>query len=193
MENKNYEQSAMVDVAKTILLESKEALLLNDIIKEVANRKGFSINNISKVNQLYTDMTFSAEFVYVGKNLWDLKERNLSFWDKDGTSFSSESNLEDLESFDDDQEDLDFTDYEGFDDLDDYPEEDFEEEDFEGLDEEEILSLKEEKEYIDNETPYIDSDQDDDKDFDLDDVDSKYDDEEDDYNKYMDDYEDLYE
>lgn len=198
---RNYEEMAMVDIAKHLLQDAKEPLELSDIFKQVSEIKGFSLDQIDKINQLYTDMICCGELVYVGHNHWDLKSRNLEFWDKDGTAFSDETVVEELEEGID--EDLDFSDYDGpeefddeiveeelsaFDFVDDDEDEEFLDED---LDEDEVLELKEEKEYIEADLDIVGEDGEEMK-FNQDDLDDDYNEDEEQYNKYMDDYEDMY-
>lgn len=195
---RNYEEMAMVDIAKYLLQEANEPLELSDIFKQVSEIKGFSLDQIDKINQLYTDMICCGELVYVGKNYWDLKSRNLEFWDKDGTAFSDETKVEELEEGID--EDLDFSDYDGPEEFDDEVVEDElsasdfvddEDEDEEFLDEDEALELKEEKEYIEADLDIV-SEDDEEMKFNQDDLDDEYNEDEEQYNKYMDDYEDMY-
>ncbi|MBE0700253.1 MAG: DNA-directed RNA polymerase subunit delta [Acholeplasmataceae bacterium] len=170
---------AMLDVAESILRDNKNPMTIQQLIQKVAEIKEISLDDVDKLTQLYMDITQSGKFVFAGDDLWDLKERNLELWDKDGYAFVHEDEVEEeLE------EDLDFTEFtleeeeevEG-------PDEDEEEE----VDEE----IKEEKAYIEVELPTKstdDEDVDDDPEIEFDNED--YD--EDDYNEIMDDYEDMY-
>ena len=127
------------------------------------------------------DITQSAKFVYCGDDQWDLKERNLDLWDKDGYAFV---HAEDIEE--DTEEDLDFTEFVLEEEVEAEAEEDEEESDEEDLDEE----IKEEKEYIDVELPVKSTD-----DEDIDEPEIEFDDDEydeDEYNDIMDDFEDMY-
>lgn len=202
---------SMLDIAIQVLKESNEPLHLTDIFQKVSDIKGFDINSVSKINQLYQDMTQSALFVYVGDGCWDLKERNLEAWDKDGTDFEKESNFDSDFLSDDDTEDdiLEYenytvdtehlTDIEDFDDNDyDYDDEDdLEEKSTKGVihtfDEED--EIEEDEEFI-SKLPKHEKEEDD---FDYDDYldydDEDEEDDDDDINKYndiMDDYESEY-
>ncbi len=172
---------AMLEVAETLLKEHKEPMTIQQLMKSVAEIKEISTEDVDRLTQLYMDITQSAKFVYCGDDQWDLKERNLELWDKDGFAFVHPEEIED-----DVEEDLDFTEF---------VLEEEEEEEIEELDEEEVEELdeeiKEEKEYIDIDLPIKstdDEDIDDDPEIEFDDDD--YD--EDDYNEIMDDYEDMY-
>ena len=144
----------------------------------------------------------------MGHGLWDLKDRNLEYWSKDGTDFIDESSVGDpavLEGYKevnfanvpqekiesiigveaDDKEDLDFDD---FDDEELLDLEDLEE--LEDLDEEEKIALIEEKQYIADELNLLSTDEDD-IDLDFDDIkEEDYDEES--YHEIMDEYEDMY-
>ena len=172
---------AMLDIAEVLLKESGKPLPIQDIMKNVAETKEIPLDDIDKLTQLYLDITQSAKFVYCGDDQWDLKERNLDLWDKDGYAFV---HAEDIEE--DTEEDLDFTEFVLEEEVEAEVEEDEEEEDEEDLDEE----IKEEKEYIDVELPVKSTD-----DEDIDEPEIEFDDDEydeDEYNDIMDDFEDMY-
>lgn len=198
---------SMIKIVEQLLVENDAPLALTDIFKEVANAKGFPETDYETLNQLYLDIVTSANFVYMGQGLWDLKERNLEFWAKDGTDFINESEVGDpsvLEGYKEvnftnitsekveaildldrveDEDDLDF------DTLFDDELEDIEEE-LEDLDEEEKQALIEEKQYIGDDLDLQSIDEDN-YDVDLGDLESEdYD--EDEYHEIMDEYEDLY-
>jgi DNA-directed RNA polymerase subunit delta len=169
---------AMLDVAEILLKESTKPLTIQEIIKSVAEIKEISPDDIDRMTQLYMDITQSAKFVYCGDDQWDLKERNLELWDKDGFAFVHAEEIEE-----DVEEDLDFTEFVLEDEEEEVVKDD--EEDEEEVDEE----IKEEKAYIEIDLPIksTDDDVDDEPEIEFDD---DYD--EDDYNEIMDDYEDMY-
>ncbi|MDI6452180.1 DNA-directed RNA polymerase subunit delta [Peloplasma aerotolerans] len=174
---------AMLDVAEILLKDSKKPMTIQQLIQSVAEIKEISLEDVDKLTQLYMDITQSAKFVYCGDDQWDLKERNLELWDKDGFAFVQAEDIEE-----DVEEDLDFTEYtleEEEEEVKVKVEKDDDEED-EEVDEE----IKEEKAYIEIDLPTKSTD-DDDVD---DDVEIEFDDDydEDDYNEIMDDYEDMY-
>ena len=207
-EDKMIKELSMIKVVEQLLIENDAPLALSDIFKEVAEIKGFSETDYETLNQLYLDIVTSANFVYMGQGLWDLKERNLEYWDKDGTDFISESEVGDpsvLEGYKEVSfshvahekvesiiglnrtEEDDELDYEDFDEeLEDL----YIDEDFEDLDEEEKQALLEEKQYVADDLDLASID-DDDFDIDLGDIDEDdYDEEE--YHEIMDEYEDMY-
>ncbi len=169
---------AMLDVAEILLKESTKPLTIQEIIKSVAEIKEISLDDIDRMTQLYMDITQSAKFVYCGDDQWDLKERNLELWDKDGFAFVHAEEIEE-----DVEEDLDFTEFVLEDEEEEVVKDD--EEDEEEVDEE----IKEEKAYIEIDLPIksTDDDVEDEPEIEFDD---DYD--EDDYNEIMDDYEDMY-
>ncbi|MFA6800782.1 MAG: DNA-directed RNA polymerase subunit delta [Acholeplasmataceae bacterium] len=186
--SQNLESLAMIDIAEVILKESSEPIKINDIIKKVVDIKGVSEEDFEKITQLYMDITQSGKFVFCGDDKWDLKERNLELWDKDGYAFiQHESPTEGAEE----EEELEFTEFI----LDEKEEDEVEEVEEDEDDEKEVVAdkeeLEEEKAYIEVELPIKSTDDDDVEDepeieFDSDNYD------EDDYNEIMDDYEDMY-
>lgn len=182
--NDNYKTMAMIDVAEQLIRNHKEPMDIQELIKQIREIKEMSADDIDRLTQLYMDITTSAKFVYCGEDKWDLKERNLELWDKDGYAFVTMDEVEE-----DEEEDLDFTEFN----LEEVEEEkakstDEEDEDDEVKDKEEVEELKEEKKYIEAPLP-IKSTDDDNGD---DEVELEFDYDEDDYNEIMDDYEDMY-
>ncbi|MCF7930561.1 MAG: DNA-directed RNA polymerase subunit delta [Acholeplasmataceae bacterium] len=179
--NENLKTLAMIDVAEVLLKSQPTPMTIQQLIQGVAEIKSISLDDIDKLTQLYMDITQSAKFVYCGDDQWDLKERNLELWDKDGFAFVHAEEIEE-----DVEEDLDFTEFI----LEDEEEEVVEVEDEEDV-EVEDEEIKEEKAYIEIDLPIKSTDDDDVDDdpeveFDSEDYD------EDDYNEIMDDYEDMY-
>ena len=179
----NMKSMAMIDIVEHLLKENSEPITIQDLISKVKEIKDIQSDDVDRLTQLYMDITQSAKFVYVGEDKWDLKERNLEMWDKDGYAFVTP----DLEE-EDVEDDLDLTDFS----IEDVEEKTtvVDEEDDDEEYEKEKEKIKEEKEYIEVELPTKSTDEDDvDDDVDIE-FDSDYD--EDDYNEIMDDYEDMY-
>ncbi|HKL95011.1 MAG TPA: DNA-directed RNA polymerase subunit delta [Haploplasma sp.] len=169
---------AMVDVAYELLKASSHPIAIQELFKQIAEIKEIPLDDVTKLTQLYMDITQSAKFVFCGDDKWDLKEGNLHLWDDDGSSF--------IEITEEDEEEVIEVDLSVFDEEEDEEEVIFDDEDEDDeLDEEAKEAIKEEQEYIDVGLP-LQSTDDDDVDFDADDYD------EDDYNKIMDNYEDMY-
>lgn len=200
---------SMIKVVEKLLMDNDAPLELTKIFKEVADIKGFSESDYETLNQLYLDIVMSANFVYMGQGFWDLKERNLEYWSKDGTDFISESSEVDKDALEgykevnfanitqekiesiiglnrvEDEDDLDF------DELDDVIGTLIDEDELEDLDEEEKQAILEEKQYIADELRLVSTDEDEDLDLDFDELDDEdYD--EDSYHQIMDEYEDMY-
>jgi DNA-directed RNA polymerase subunit delta len=176
---KDLKKLAMIDIAEEIVKHHGEAIDMDELLKKVGDIKNIEEDDFDRITQLYMDITQSAKFVFCGDNKWDLKERNLELWDKDGFQFVQAEEYED-------DDDLDLEEYE----LED--EKPFELEDDDDDDEEKEEELDEEvieaKEYIEVELPIKSTDDDDE-----DEPEIEYDDyDEDDYNEIMDDYEDMY-
>jgi DNA-directed RNA polymerase subunit delta len=174
---------AMLEVAEAILKENKQPMTIQQLIHSVAEIKSIEADDIDRLTQLYMDITQSAKFVFCGEDQWDLKERNLEMWDKDGYAFVQPGDIEE----EDIEEDLDFTEYT----LEETEEVEVDaDEDDEEVEEEIDEEIKEEKAYIDVELPIKSTDDDDDDD----ELDIEFDDDydEDDYNEIMDEFEDMY-
>ena len=175
-------QMSLIEIALEIMESSTSPLNIYTLIEETLKKKGIVDEDGSIAAKLYTDITISSKFVYMGDDLWDLKSRqSLEVFDKDGSSFinpDEEYSDKDEEDLDENEDDLD----EDEEDLEDEDEDDEESDDEDEDDEESDDHYEDEENYDDEE-----SDEDD-----LDDEDNSYDDE-DKYNKIMDDYEDLYE
>jgi DNA-directed RNA polymerase subunit delta len=173
---------AMIDVAEVLLRESGKPLPIQDIMRSVAETKEIPLEDVDRLTQLYMDITQSAKFVYCGDDQWDLKERNLELWDKDGYAFVHAEEIEE-----DTEEDLDFTEFV----LEEVDETEVEEDDDEEVEEEIDEEIKEEKEYLDVELPVKSTD-----DEDIDEPEIEFDDDDDydeeKYNDIMDDFEDMY-
>lgn len=197
------EENSLSEIAYSLIKEQGSAVSLNELIDKICAIRNLGEVSVDFKNQLYFDLISSGRFVYVGDGLFDLKDNNLEYWDKDGTFFANESNDEDIEINEDD-DDIEFSDFnldefvasepdieEDEDDEDEKPQMQANDNPLPELDdEEEESALVEEdiEDYLETE-----GDEDDDKyvdpDLDLDETDQ----EEDEYNKYMDDYENLYE
>ncbi len=168
-------QMSLIEIALEIMEEKKEPIDIYTLIEETLARKGVVDTDGTYAAKLYTDITTSSKFVFMGENKWDLKSRqSLDQFDKDGSSFNSKDDYDNSEEEDDElsESDLELED----------ADEEFDEDD-------------------EDEDSYEEDDEDEDSDLDIDnldeedDEDDSYDDNDDEekYNKYMDDYEDLYE
>ncbi|MCR5647278.1 MAG: DNA-directed RNA polymerase subunit delta [Acholeplasmatales bacterium] len=169
-------QMSLIEIALEIMDEHKEAIDIYTLIEETLARKGVVDTDGTYAAKLYTDITTSSKFVFMGENKWDLKSRqSLDQFDKDGSSFNSKDDYDNAEEEDDDlnESDLELEDADDYDDDEDA--DDRYDEDKEDDDEESDLDLDELDEEDDDEESYDDND------------------DEEKYNKYMDDYEDLYE
>ena len=171
-------QMSLIEIALEIMNEHEGAINIYTLIEETLAKKGVSDEDGTLAAKLYTDITVSSKFVFLGDDNWDLKSRqSLDVFDKDGSSFNSK---EDYESDEDEEEENDDL---GFDEDDE--EEDDSDEDDEDEDEDDDLNFEDE----DHEEDDVDYEDDDDSDDSYDDVDP----DEEKYNKIMDEYEDMYE
>ena len=173
-------QMSLIEIALEIMEEKNGAIDIYTLIEETLARKGVIDTDGTYAAKLYTDITTSSKFVFMGENKWDLKSRqSLDQFDKDGSSFNSKEDYVDDKEEDDD--DLSASDLEIDDDDDDDFDRDLDDDDEDDDDED----SDEDDEDDDDAIPYDDEDDDDDDSYD--------DKDEEQYNKYMDDYEDLYE
>ena len=173
-------QMSLIEISLEIMEKLEGPINIYKLIEDTLAKKGISDPDGTIAAKLYTDITISSKFVYMGEDNWDLKSRqSLDQFDKDGSSFISkdeeyEDEVLDDEDYEDEDEELD-----DLDDLDD-------EEDNYNDEDEESDDLDDESDELDEEDGYNEEDEEDDED-------SYSDDDEDKYNKIMDDYEDLYE
>ena len=174
-------QMSLIEIALEIMESVDSPINIYTLIEETLAKKGINDEDGTLAAKLYTDITISSKFVYMGDDLWDLKKRqSLKQYDKDGSSFNTDNDYED-------EDDSDNEGYE-YETKDDYEDED-EDEDEDDDDEDEDLDSDDS-----DSDDYEDEDSlDDDDDYDDDDLDEDEDDDEGKYNKIMDDYEDLYE
>lgn len=182
---------SMLDITHELLIEKKGPMTIQKIFEQVSKIKGIAVDDTDKLLELYMDITQSAKFVYCGADQWDLKERNLELWDKDGYTFAEFKEIEKIEETEEEvEEDIEFTEY-THEPKAEKPVEEDEDEKVEVKTEEEKAEIKEEEQYIEIEisTKTTDEDTGDDESevqYETD----KYD--EDNYNEIMDDYEDMY-
>lgn len=67
-------ETAMVDHAYEQLKAAGEPMLYREILKRVAEQKGFTQEDIERyIAQLYTEINIDGRFVCVGRSLWGLK------------------------------------------------------------------------------------------------------------------------
>ncbi len=67
---------SLIEIAVELMKSKRGAKKLSEIIKEVATVKGYSTEDFEpKVGAFFADMVASGKFVYLGENVWDLKER----------------------------------------------------------------------------------------------------------------------
>ncbi len=173
-------QMSLIEIALEIMDEKKEPIDIYTLIEETLARKGVIDTDGTYAAKLYTDITTSSKFVFMGENKWDLKSRqSLDQFDKDGSSFNSKEEYVE----DEDEEEILFDDDE---ELDEDEDEDDEDSDDEAEDsDEEAEELDEDED--DEELEFEDEEDEEDESYDDHDVDEER------YNKIMDDYEDLYE
>ena len=174
-------QMSLIEIALKIIESCDGPINIYDLLEKTLKEKGITDEDGTIKAKLYTDITISSKFVYMGEDNWDLKSRqSLDQFDKDGSSFISKADeYEGEDEAEEVEEDDDSSLYED----DEYDEESEEEDDEEYEDDEES----------DEEDDELDAEYEDEESEEEDDEDSYNDEDEDKYNKIMDDYEDLYE
>lgn len=173
----DYSQMSMLEVAIAILEAHEGKMKIVDLIASTLEAKNISDTESELATQLYLDITTSSKFVFMGDEEWDLKSRQpIKNYDKDGSEFVVETDIEDAE--DDDA-------IGGFEDINDT--EDFADE----MESEDENDDEDDSEYEEDDDS-DDYERDDDGHI-LDRYNEESDDfDEDEYNDYMDDFEDMY-
>lgn len=177
-------QKSLIEIALEIMEKSNAPLNIYTLLKETLAEKGLDDSDGSLAAKLYTDISISSKFVYMGEDNWDLKSRqSLDQFDKDGSSFISKD--EEYQD-EDDSEDEDL-----------YDDEDEKDEDEDDEDSEKEYDDEDEEsdDHYDDEESEEDDNYEDEDNYDEESDESEEDnyDDEDKYNQIMDDYEDLYE
>ena len=68
------ENMALIDLAKIMMLEEKEAMNFHDMYAKLANLKGLSEEEKNqRMSQFYTDLNMDGNFTSMGSNTWILK------------------------------------------------------------------------------------------------------------------------
>jgi len=174
-------QMSLIEIALKIIESCDGPINIYDLLEKTLKEKGITDEDGTIKAKLYTDITISSKFVYMGEDNWDLKSRqSLDQFDKDGSSFISKAD-----------------EYEGEDEAEEVEEDDdsslYEDDEYDEESEEEDDEDYEDDEESDEEEDELDAEYEDEESEEEDDEDSYNDEDEDKYNKIMDDYEDLYE
>ncbi len=92
-------ERSLVELAESILKDTREPVDLYELFDLVLNKKGVSSSVDSDVlNKFYSDITTSAKFIYMGNNTWDLKRhQKIELWEKDGSHYHEYKEVEDLD------------------------------------------------------------------------------------------------
>jgi DNA-directed RNA polymerase subunit delta len=119
-------QMSFIELAHELLVDRKQALTFDDLLKEIGGMLGLSKEEVrSRMVQFYTDLNVDGRFIALGENRWGIRawypvdqiEEETVPTIKPRKKKAKKKDEEDLEE-DFDEEDLDF------DDLDDLDEED---------------------------------------------------------------------
>ncbi|MBR6072093.1 MAG: DNA-directed RNA polymerase subunit delta [Acholeplasmatales bacterium] len=178
-------QMSLIEISLEIMESLDGPINIYTLIEETLAKKGISDPDGTIAAKLYTDITISSKFVYMGDDNWDLKSRqSLDQFDKDGSSFISKDEEYEDETVDEDEDELDDSTSDDYED-----DEDEEDEESDDEEDEDNYSDEDEDELDDEDDKYVEDEESDEDE----DEDNYSDDDEDKYNKIMDDYEDLYE
>lgn len=161
-------QKSTIEVAIELMEKKKLPQNIMKLMNEVSEIMGVDGEDPEFLAQLYIDITTSARFIFCGDDMWDLKERQVDLWDKDGSFFNDKDLVEE-------EDDDDLT-------LDDYNLDDEEDEDNYEYDDDEYETDTDDDEEDDELSDFHTVDEEDEE--------STFD--EDKYDAVMDDYEDLY-
>ncbi len=99
-------EKSTIEVATELMEKKKTPQPITKLLKEVSEIKGVEDNNVEFLSQLYIDITTSGRFIFCGEDLWDLKERHVDLWDKDGSFFNDKDMIEE-----DEEDDMTVNDY----------------------------------------------------------------------------------
>ncbi len=177
-------QKSLIEIALEIMEKSNAPLNIYTLLKETLAEKGLDDPDGSLAAKLYTDISISSKFVYMGEDNWDLKSRqSLDQFDKDGSSFISKDEEYQDEDDSEDEDLYDDEDEKDEDEDDEDSEKEYDDEDEESDDHYEDEESEEEDNYDDEDNYDEESDESEEDNYD----------DEDKYNQIMDDYEDLYE
>ncbi len=177
-------QKSLIEIALEIMEKSNAPLNIYTLLKETLAEKGLDDPDGSLAAKLYTDISISSKFVYMGEDNWDLKSRqSLDQFDKDGSSFISKDEEYQDEDDSEDEDLYDDEDEKDEDEDDEDSEKEYDDEDEESDDHYEDEESEEEDNYEDEDNYDEESDESEEDNYD----------DEDKYNQIMDDYEDLYE
>ena len=177
-------QKSLIEIALEIMEKSNAPLNIYTLLKETLAEKGLDDPDGSLAAKLYTDISISSKFVYMGEDNWDLKSRqSLDQFDKDGSSFISKDEEYQDEDDSEDEDLYDDEDEKDEDEDDEDSEKEYDDEDEESDDHYEDEESEEDDNYEDEDNYDEESDESEEDNYD----------DEDKYNQIMDDYEDLYE
>ena len=82
-------QISLIDEAVKVLEQEKRPYDVYDLFELLtANKTMTEDERGDLLTKFYTDLTISANFVYVGENQWDLKaNQKIELWEKDGSFY----------------------------------------------------------------------------------------------------------
>lgn len=86
-----------IETAVDLMEKKKTPQPIQKFLIEVSQVMGVIEVDPDFLAQLYIDITTSSRFIFCGDDMWDLKERHMDLWDKDGSFFNDKGAVEDEE------------------------------------------------------------------------------------------------
>ncbi|WP_226675537.1 DNA-directed RNA polymerase subunit delta [Rossellomorea aquimaris] len=171
-------QTSFIELAHEILVEKKQAMAFEEIVKEIKGLLEISDKEVkSRLLQFYTDLNIDGRYIAMGDNRWGLREWYPVDQIEEETVPTMKSSKKkkakkkdedlDLDDFDDlDDEDLDYDDLDDSDDDDDLTDDDDDDIDVDDADEDLDIDEDEEELEIDEFDEVDDEDEEDEEDLD---------------------------
>ncbi|MDX8344044.1 DNA-directed RNA polymerase subunit delta [Rossellomorea sp. YZS02] len=171
-------QTSFIELAHEILVEKKQAMAFEEIVKEIKGLLEISDKEVkSRLLQFYTDLNIDGRYIAMGDNRWGLREWYPVDQIEEETVPTMKSSKKkkakkkdedlDLDDFDDlDDEDLDYDDLDDSDDDDDLTDDDDDDIDVDDADEDLDIDEDEEELEIDEFDDVDDEDEEDEEDLD---------------------------
>ena len=74
IEKQTREKRSLIDIAKQVMIEKKQAMSFSQLYSEVTQIKGLNeMEKRSRMSQFYTDLNADGVFVFNDNNQWILK------------------------------------------------------------------------------------------------------------------------
>ncbi|WP_010175563.1 DNA-directed RNA polymerase subunit delta [Bacillus coahuilensis] len=163
---------SFIEITNAILLEKKEAIPFNEIVKDIQKILEISDQEMKrKIAQFYTDMNIDGRFLAIGDNKWGLREWYPVDQIEEETAPTikvrkkKKKSEDDEDLFDDiDEEELDLDELDDFEEDEDLAE-DEDLEDFDDTDDEEIIEDDDDLEIVEDDEEEEEEEEDEEEEF----------------------------